>query len=240
MNKKKLYEQIMLSVSKNVKNKLMEAEYLDVLPDEIDIDVPEDEDYEDDSEHNEITVCTQDYGCVTLRPCFDSDKGDFYDVTDETGKWLCELPYDIDINDDSVIEDAIANEMEYADYEDDHKYDYEEFPEDEEDVLDDELEDDVITESFDDDYDEDALDDNEYDDYDEYDDAECDDCYEKYSLIGKDGNAFAIMGYIRQCMEDEGYSKEDIKAYLDDAKSGDYNHLLVVSQDMINQLNGEV
>ena len=38
-------------------------------------------------------------------------------------------------------------------------------------------------------------------------------------------------------MRKEGYSIEERKAYTDDATSGDYNHLLVVSMNIIDMLN---
>ena len=83
---------------------------------------------------------------------------------------------------------------------------------------------------------------NEWDDYDDYDwpedyDDDDDDYNEKYTLVGVDGNAFSVMGYVSQCMKSEGMSQEEIKQYREDAMSGDYNHLLVVSQEMIEFLN---
>ena len=59
----------------------------------------------------------------------------------------------------------------------------------------------------------------------------------KYSLVDIDGNAYSIMGYVQSAMEDVGFSKEDIDAYLDDAMSSDYNHLLGVSFKMIHSCN---
>lgn len=59
----------------------------------------------------------------------------------------------------------------------------------------------------------------------------------KYSLIGVNGNAFAIMGYVRNCMQKEGKTEEEKKAYIDTARSGDYNNLLAVSLGMIDELN---
>lgn len=58
-----------------------------------------------------------------------------------------------------------------------------------------------------------------------------------YSLIGVDGNAFAIMGYVAKAMRREGYSKEDVDTYLEDAKSSDYDHLVYVSAEMIRRIN---
>ena len=60
---------------------------------------------------------------------------------------------------------------------------------------------------------------------------------EKYSFVGVDGNAFSIMGTVKRWMLDEGLSREDVDNYLNDAKSGDYNHLLVVSMEMVEFLN---
>ena len=60
---------------------------------------------------------------------------------------------------------------------------------------------------------------------------------EKYSLVGVDGNAFSVIGKVSSWMRKEGYAKEEIEKYLEDAKSGDYNHLLCVSIDMVERLN---
>ena len=58
-----------------------------------------------------------------------------------------------------------------------------------------------------------------------------------YTLVGVDGNAFAIMGYVRTAMKSAKMTKEDIDAYTKDATSSDYNHLLVVSCEMIDKVN---
>ena len=63
---------------------------------------------------------------------------------------------------------------------------------------------------------------------------------EKYDLVGIDGNAFSVMGYVARAMRNEGKTKNEIDAYYADAKSGDYNHLLSVSFDMVEKLNGGV
>lgn len=59
----------------------------------------------------------------------------------------------------------------------------------------------------------------------------------EYCLIGVDGNAFNVMGYVRRAMKETGFTREEIEAYTKDATSGDYNHLLVVSIDMIDKCN---
>lgn len=45
-------------------------------------------------------------------------------------------------------------------------------------------------------------------------------------LLGEDGNAFAIMGAVRQAMRRNGVSAEEIAQYLEEAMSGDYDNLL--------------
>ena len=61
----------------------------------------------------------------------------------------------------------------------------------------------------------------------------------KYTLVGIDGNAYSVMGTVSRWMRNEGYSKSEIDEYLKEAKSSDYNHLLCVSMDMVDKLNGE-
>lgn len=63
---------------------------------------------------------------------------------------------------------------------------------------------------------------------------------ERYTLVGVDGNAFAIMGYVLHAMKDEGFSKEERDEYLEDAKSSDYDHLLCVSVEYIDRVNDRV
>lgn len=48
----------------------------------------------------------------------------------------------------------------------------------------------------------------------------------KLNLVGIDGNAFVIMGAFQTAANKAGWSKEEIKQVLDDAMSGDYDHLL--------------
>ena len=49
---------------------------------------------------------------------------------------------------------------------------------------------------------------------------------EKYTLVGVDGNAYAVMGYVKRCMREVGMSPEQRTAYIEDATSDDYHHLL--------------
>lgn len=45
-------------------------------------------------------------------------------------------------------------------------------------------------------------------------------------LTGQDGNAFNILGIMRKGLRDEGVSEERISEIMEEAKSGDYDHLL--------------
>lgn len=65
-----------------------------------------------------------------------------------------------------------------------------------------------------------------WDDYDE----------DKYSLVGQDGNAFALMGYTARCMKECGLRTE-VKEMQDKAMSGDYNNLIAVCNDYVQKCN---
>jgi hypothetical protein len=45
-------------------------------------------------------------------------------------------------------------------------------------------------------------------------------------LAGKDGNAFALIGYFRSEAKKKGWTEEEINKVQKDAMSGDYGHLL--------------
>jgi len=53
-------------------------------------------------------------------------------------------------------------------------------------------------------------------------------------LVGHDGNAFSIMGCVKQALKRAGADKEYIDEYLNKATSGDYDHLLVVSMEYVD------
>ena len=55
-----------------------------------------------------------------------------------------------------------------------------------------------------------------------------------FKLIGQDGNAFAVMGRIKQALKSAGADKEYIDKYISKATSGDYNHLLAVSMEYVD------
>jgi hypothetical protein len=53
-------------------------------------------------------------------------------------------------------------------------------------------------------------------------------------LIGQDGNAFSVMGNVKRALKRFGADQEYINQYLEEATSGDYNHLLTVSMKYVN------
>jgi hypothetical protein len=62
-----------------------------------------------------------------------------------------------------------------------------------------------------------------------------------YSLIGIDGNAISIIGYVKRAMRENGYSNEALQTYQEEALSGNYDELLALSVaaiDKINRANG--
>ena len=63
---------------------------------------------------------------------------------------------------------------------------------------------------------------------------------QKYNLVGIDGNAYSVMGYVIKAMKRERFSKSEIDDYQADAKSDDYNHLLSVSAEMIEKCNNKL
>ena len=49
-----------------------------------------------------------------------------------------------------------------------------------------------------------------------------------YDMIGRDGNAFVLLGGWQRQARREGWSNKDINKVVDKATSGDYNNLLSV------------
>lgn len=48
-------------------------------------------------------------------------------------------------------------------------------------------------------------------------------------LVGQDGNAFAIMGRVSTALEEAGATEEEVKQYMEESMSGDYDNLLRVA-----------
>lgn len=53
-------------------------------------------------------------------------------------------------------------------------------------------------------------------------------------LTGGDGNAFMIMGKVRNALRKAGVEQKEITAFMEDACSGDYDHLLGVCMQWVN------
>jgi hypothetical protein len=54
-------------------------------------------------------------------------------------------------------------------------------------------------------------------------------------LVGIDGNAFSIMGAFSSNARRQGWTSEEIKSVLDEAMSGDYNHLLATIASNVDE-----
>jgi hypothetical protein len=53
-------------------------------------------------------------------------------------------------------------------------------------------------------------------------------------LIGEDGNAFAILGKVQRELRKAGASEKELNQYLNEATSGDYDHLLRTTMKWVN------
>jgi len=52
-------------------------------------------------------------------------------------------------------------------------------------------------------------------------------------LVGKDGNAFAIIGRVKKVLKDAGADHEYCDKYMNEAIAGDYDHLLQVTMEYV-------
>ena len=52
-------------------------------------------------------------------------------------------------------------------------------------------------------------------------------------LVGEDGNAFYILGKVKQALKEAGADKEYTDKYIKEAASGDYDHLLVTTMKYV-------
>ncbi len=58
-----------------------------------------------------------------------------------------------------------------------------------------------------------------------------------FNLMGVDSNAFSIMWYTMKAMRTAKMSQEEIDNYLTEAKGWDYDNLIAVSMDKIDEVN---
>ena len=59
---------------------------------------------------------------------------------------------------------------------------------------------------------------------------------DKYDLVGVDGNAFSVMGYVAKALKREGL-RDKVDEMRKKAMSGDYNHLLTTCMDYLDMAN---
>jgi len=55
-------------------------------------------------------------------------------------------------------------------------------------------------------------------------------------LSGNDGNSFAVIGRVKKAMSVAGATQEEMDAFLEEARSGDYDHLLQTCFDYVEVL----
>lgn len=53
-------------------------------------------------------------------------------------------------------------------------------------------------------------------------------------LIGQDGNAFMIVGRVSGELKRAGVPKEEVDQYIEEATSGDYDHLLATTMKWVS------
>lgn len=53
-------------------------------------------------------------------------------------------------------------------------------------------------------------------------------------LIGRDGNSFSILGSVTKVLRKAGVSKEERDEFLNEAMSGDYDHLLATVMNWVD------
>lgn len=58
----------------------------------------------------------------------------------------------------------------------------------------------------------------------------------KVRLVGEDGNAFAILGRVQQALVRGGVDRAEIDAYLQEATSRDYDHLLQTTMRWVSPI----
>jgi hypothetical protein len=56
----------------------------------------------------------------------------------------------------------------------------------------------------------------------------------KVKLVGRDGNAFAILGRVTKEMRRHGLDDAEVKAFMAEATSGDYNNLLATAMRWVS------
>ena len=60
----------------------------------------------------------------------------------------------------------------------------------------------------------------------------------RVSLVGEDGNAFAILGRVQKALRDGGCEPDEVRLFVDEATAGDYDHLLATVMTWVS-IGGE-
>lgn len=53
-------------------------------------------------------------------------------------------------------------------------------------------------------------------------------------LVGRDGNAFAILGTVKQALQRAKVPKEEVTKFVNEAMTGDYDHLLQTVMEYVD------
>ena len=56
----------------------------------------------------------------------------------------------------------------------------------------------------------------------------------RVQLVGTDGNAYAVFGTVRSALHRAGVGRAEIEEFLDEAMSGDYDHLLATAMRWVD------
>lgn len=56
----------------------------------------------------------------------------------------------------------------------------------------------------------------------------------RVDLVGEDGNAFSIMGRVKNALRKGGVPESEIAAYIVQSTSGDYDNLLRTAMEWVN------
>jgi hypothetical protein len=51
----------------------------------------------------------------------------------------------------------------------------------------------------------------------------------KVQLLGRDGNAFLILGLVQKALKDAGVPHGEVQEYIEEATAEDYDHLLRIT-----------
>ena len=59
----------------------------------------------------------------------------------------------------------------------------------------------------------------------------------QFTLVGVNGNAFCVLAYVSNAMQQAGFTRSQIANYTKKATVGSYDLLIVESMDMLDECN---